>query len=56
MTLEEITKQIVGEKMTKEERVRVLRKRRAQLLEEIHVSQQLLDRLDYMIYEIKKER
>ena len=55
MTLEEIIKQIAGEEMTKEERIRVLRKCRAKLLEEIHGSQQLLDRLDYMIYEMKKE-
>lgn len=55
MTLEEITKQIRGNGKTKEEQIRILRKRRAQLLDEIHGKQQLLDQLDYMIHEIKKD-
>lgn len=53
MTLAGITKQL--EKKTKEERIRILRKNRAQLLEEIHGKQQLLDQLDYMLYELKRE-
>lgn len=55
MTLEEITKQIRENGKTKEEQIRILRKRRAQLLNEIHGKQQLLDQLDYMIHEIKKD-
>lgn len=54
MTLEEITKQIRENGKTKEEQIRILRKRRAQLLDEIHGKQQLLDQLDYMIHEMKK--
>ena len=55
MTLEEIEKQIGGKEKTKQEQIRILRKNRMQLLDEIHSKQQLLDQLDYMIYEIKKE-
>ena len=54
MTLGEITKQIEENGRTKEEKIRILKKNRAQLLEEIHGKQQLLDQLDYMLYEMKK--
>ena len=54
MTLGEITKQIEENGRTREEKIRILRKNRAQLLEEIHGKQQLLDQLDYMLYEMKK--
>lgn len=39
----------------KEEKIRILRKQRCRLLEEIHNKQQSLDELDYMIDEIRKE-
>ena len=39
----------------KEEKIRLLRKQRCRLLEEIHGKQQSLDELDYMIDEIRKE-
>lgn len=52
MTLDKVMKQINGK--TKEEQVRILRKNRAELLDEIHCKQQLLDQLDYMLYEIKR--
>lgn len=39
---------------SKEEQIRLLRKQRYQLLDEIHVKQQALDELDYMIRETKK--
>lgn len=55
MTLTEITKQLNEDGKTKEERIKILRKNRAQLLDEIHGKQQLLDQLDYMLYEMKKE-
>lgn len=38
-----------------EEKVRILRKQRCKLLEEIHSKQQSLDELDYMINETRKE-
>lgn len=56
MTLEEITKQITDKEITKNERVRILRKTRGQLLEEIHSKQQLLDQVDFMIHEIKMQK
>lgn len=40
---------------SKEEKIRILRKQRCRLLEEIHGKQQSLDELDYMIDEIRKE-
>lgn len=36
------------------EKMKILRKCRAELLEEIHRKQQFLDRIDYYIYELKK--
>lgn len=55
MTLEEVTRQVKKSGKTKEEQIRILRKNRLQLLDEIHSKQQLLDQLDYMIHEIKKD-
>ena len=40
---------------TKEEQIRLLRKCRFQLMDEIHGKQQSVDHLDYLIYEIKKQ-
>lgn len=56
MTLEEITKKINDNTKSKEEQIRILRKGRAQLLEEIHVKQQQLDQIDYMLHKIKINR
>ncbi len=39
---------------TTAEQIRILRKYRYRLLEEIHGKQQALDQLDYLLYEIKK--
>lgn len=41
---------------SKEEQIRILRKQRYRLLDEIHNKQQILDELDYMIMEIKKTK
>lgn len=38
----------------KTEQIRILRKQRCELMEEIHHKQQCLDRLDYMVDEIRK--
>lgn len=54
MTLEEVTKQLEKHGNTKEEQIRIIQKSRAELLDEIHSKQQLLDQLDYMIHEIRK--
>ena len=37
------------------ERVRILKRQRCRLLEDIHARQRTLDSLDYLIREIKKE-
>ena len=55
MTLAEIARMAKEQGKTKENLIRILRKSRAQLLDEIHGKQQLLDQLDYMIYEIQKD-
>ena len=55
MTLEEVTRQVKKSGKTKEDQIRILRKSRLQLLDEIHSKQQLLYQLDYMIHEIKKD-
>ena len=41
---------------TSAERIRILRKCRYRLLDEIHGKQQALDRLDYLIYEMKNKK
>ena len=46
-------KQLEKNGRTEEEQIRIIRKSRAQLLDEIHEKQQQLDRLDYMLYEMK---
>lgn len=56
MTLEEIIKQVKENGKTKEEQIGILRKNRLQLLDEIHSKQQLLDQLDYMLYEVKQRK
>lgn len=43
MTLEEITRLVKEHGKIKEEQIRILRKSRSQLLDEIHSKQQLLD-------------
>lgn len=56
MTLEEITKLVKEHGKTEEEQIRILRKSRSQLLDEIHSKQQLLDQLDYMIHEVRHHK
>lgn len=56
MTITEITKLVQKEGNTAEEQILLLRKIRAQLLEVIHSKQQLLDRVDYWIYELKHNK
>lgn len=41
---------------SKEEQIRILRRQRCQLLDDIHDKQQTLDELDYMIQEAKKTK
>lgn len=46
---------LLGQKNAgKTEQIRILRKQRCELMEEIHHKQQCLDRLDYMVDEMRK--
>ena len=45
-----------SQKERKEENLRALTRQRFQVLDEIHEKQQLLDRLDYMIHQMKNGR
>lgn len=54
MTLTELIRFVQQNGKTQAEQLRLLRKARARLLEEIHCKQQLLDQLDFMIYEMKR--
>ncbi|MDE6724467.1 MAG: MerR family transcriptional regulator [Ruminiclostridium sp.] len=57
MCMEELKKYlglIDGKPESKDEQIRILKKQRCRLLEEIHEKQQSLDELDYMISEAKK--
>lgn len=54
MTITEIAAQIESGQKTAEEKLILLRQTRAKMMEELHRKQQLIDQVDYMIYEIKK--
>lgn len=41
---------------SKDEKIRLLRCQRCRLLDEIHKKQQMLDKIDYTIIMIKKEK
>lgn len=55
MTLGEITALLQQKEPDKDAQIRILRKARCELLEQIHSQQQLLDQLDYMLHELKKQ-
>ncbi|WP_371371140.1 MerR family transcriptional regulator [Sporomusa aerivorans] len=52
--LKEFVKLLDSRATTKYEQIRILRKQRYKLLDDIHDKQQSLDQLDYLIHEIKK--
>ncbi len=56
MKLEEIKKALNLEDGESEERVRSLRKKRGALLSDIHNRQQILDKIDYILYKKEKMR
>lgn len=55
-TLKRLIRLAEAQTDTKEEQVKLLRKCRYQLLEQIHGKQQCLDQLDYYIHEIWQEQ
>jgi hypothetical protein len=56
MKLEEIKKALNLEDGESEEQVRTLRKKRGSLLSDIHNRQQILDKIDYILYKKEKMR
>lgn len=40
----------------RQEQLRLLSMQRASLLDQVHVSQHMIDCLDYLLYEMKKEK
>lgn len=55
-TLKKYLRLLNDETSSKEEQVRILRKQRYQLLEDIHDKQRTLDELDYVIRETKNHK
>lgn len=56
MTFTEITELTESGQKTTEEKLMLLRKIRANLMDELHCKQQVVDQVDYMIYELKMEQ
>ena len=56
MTITEITELTESGQKTTEEKLMLLKKIRANLMEELHCRQQVIDQVDYMIYELKTAR
>ncbi|MCD8160550.1 MAG: hypothetical protein LUE61_05095 [Clostridiales bacterium] len=50
MTMPEIEAMLAAGEKTPEEKLRLLKKTRATLMEELHGQQQLVDQVDYLIY------
>ena len=53
-TLRKFMQKLMQSTITKEEKLRYLRKQRKRLLEDIHSKQKSLDQLDYIIFDIDK--
>ncbi|MCC8358133.1 MAG: hypothetical protein LJU34_09980 [Oscillospiraceae bacterium] len=53
MTITEIAAMTEAGQKSTEEKLHILKKIRAELMEELHCQQQLLDQVDYMIYALK---
>ncbi|MCD7838620.1 MAG: hypothetical protein LUG65_06895 [Clostridiales bacterium] len=56
MTITELTALTESEQKTAEEKLRILKKARAAMMEELHGKQRLVDQIDYMIYELQTAR
>ncbi|MCD8220666.1 MAG: hypothetical protein LUD07_00465 [Clostridiales bacterium] len=56
MTILEITESIGSGEKTPEEKLKILRRIRGDLMEELHGKQQLVDQVDYLIYQLKTEQ
>lgn len=56
MKISELEKLLAAPGKTAQEQQRLIKAERCRLLEEIHEKQQKLDRLDYMLHELKNGR
>lgn len=54
MKISELEKLLSEPGKTRQEKQRMIKTERCRLLEEIHEKQQKLDRLDYMLHELKQ--
>lgn len=54
--IKEVIDKIENSNWIYQEQIRFLKTERCKLLEEIHKKQQLLDQIDYYIYEINKKK
>ncbi len=55
MKISELETLLADPGKTKQERQRIIKMERCRLLEDIHDKQQKLDRLDYMLHELKNK-
>ncbi len=55
MTITQITEMVETGGKTSKEKMMLLKRIRADLLEDLHGRQQVLDQVDYMIHELKKQ-
>ncbi|MCD8124860.1 MAG: hypothetical protein LUE23_07470 [Lachnospiraceae bacterium] len=56
MTITEIAKLTEAGQKTTEEKLMLLKRIRGNLMDELHSKQQLVDQVDYMIYELKTKQ
>ncbi|MCD8054852.1 MAG: hypothetical protein LUF00_12635 [Lachnospiraceae bacterium] len=56
MTITEIVKLTEAGQKTTEEKLMLLKRIRGNLMDELHSKQQLVDQVDYMIYELKTKQ
>lgn len=55
-SIKDITEIMENSNLTYDKKINLLKLHRCKLLEEIHKKQQLLDQLDYCIYEISEKK
>ncbi|MCD8353561.1 MAG: hypothetical protein LUC47_04545 [Clostridiales bacterium] len=53
MTMTELTALMESDQKTTEEKLRLLKKVRANLMDELHGRQQQVDQVDYLIYQLQ---
>ncbi len=56
MTMTELTALMESNQKTTEEKLRLLKKVRVNLMDELHGRQQQVDQVDYLIYQLQAEK